>query len=78
MFWATPEVPSVLVMLRSADGAPPATVSVSLADRSVQAKHYHIDRGNGRSYEVWIDNAGTVVKFSLVNTNATIAFTLDR
>jgi hypothetical protein len=54
------------------------TVSVSLADRSVQAKHYHIDRGNGRSYEVWIDNAGTVVKFSLVNTNATIAFTLDR
>jgi hypothetical protein len=54
------------------------TVSVPLANRSVQAKHYHIDRGNGRSYEVWIDNAATVVKFSLVNSNATIAFTLDK
>ncbi|MSP93701.1 MAG: hypothetical protein EXR00_00385 [Alphaproteobacteria bacterium] len=52
--------------------------SVSVDGADMRAKHYNIDRGGGRKYEVWLDGQGTVVKFALVNTNNTISFTLDR
>lgn len=51
---------------------------VSIDGEAMRAKHYSIDRGAGRKYDVWLDGKGTVVKFALVNPNNTVSFTLDR
>jgi Domain of unknown function (DUF6134) len=50
---------------------------VSIEGKTVETKHYEIDRDNGhKHYEVWFDTAGVAVQFRIYNRNGVITFTL--
>jgi len=52
--------------------------SVALNGRSTKAKHYEIDRLDGaKRYEVWLDDRGTPVMFTMFNPGGTVTFTLS-
>ena len=51
--------------------------SVSLNGKSTRAKRYEIDRLDGsKRYEVWLDDRGTPVQFTMYNPGGTVTFTL--
>jgi hypothetical protein len=51
--------------------------SVELKGRTASAKRYEIDRLDGQKrYEIWLDDRGTPVKFTLYNPNGNVTFTL--
>jgi hypothetical protein len=51
--------------------------SVELKGRTASAKRYEIDRLDGQKrYEIWLDDHGTPVKFTLYNPNGNVTFTL--
>ena len=53
--------------------------SVAIDGASKQARRCQIETANGRvRYEVWIDEAGTPVMFSMQNNTSTVTFTLVR
>jgi hypothetical protein len=53
----------------------PATLTVR--GRKIPTSHFEVQRGGPRRYEVWLDNAGTVVQFALVSPENSITFTLE-
>jgi hypothetical protein len=51
--------------------------SVALNGKSTRAKKYEIDRLDGsKRYEVWLDDRGTPVQFTMYNPGGTVTFTL--
>ena len=51
--------------------------SVAVNGKSTRAKRYEIDRLDGsKRYEVWLDDSGTPVMFSMFNPGGTVTFTL--
>jgi hypothetical protein len=51
--------------------------SVAVNGKSLRAKRYEIDRLDGsKRYEVWLDDSGTPVMFSMFNPGGTVTFTL--
>jgi len=53
------------------------TTSIPIKGRMVRARHYEISRQTGeRRYDVWFDDQGTPVKFSVNTGNGLVTFTL--
>jgi len=53
------------------------TTSMSIKGKMVKARHYEINRLSGeRRYDIWLDEQGTPVKFSVNNRNGVVTFTL--
>jgi hypothetical protein len=51
--------------------------SVAMNGGTTRAKRYEIDRLDGQKrYEIWLDDHGTPVKFTLYNPNGNVTFTL--
>ena len=51
--------------------------SVAVNGKSTRAKRYEIDRLDGsKRYEVWLDDSGTPVQFTMFNPGGTVTFTL--
>ena len=52
-------------------------ISVPVNGRTTRVKRYEIDRLDGQKrYEVWLDDHGTPVMFTLYNPNGAVTFTL--
>jgi hypothetical protein len=52
-------------------------VTLTIRGRKIPTKHFEVQRGGPRRYEVWLDDAGTPVQFALVSPENTITFTLE-
>jgi len=53
------------------------TASIPIKGKMVKARHYEINRiGGERRYDVWFDDQGTPVKFSVPGRNGVVTFTL--
>jgi hypothetical protein len=51
--------------------------SVAINGRNTRTKRYEIDRLDGQKrYEVWLDDRGTPVMFTVINPNGSVTFTL--
>ncbi len=56
----------------------PQDTTVATGNSSVPAKLYNIDLvGLKKSYQVWLDNSGTPVKFDMAGDEGTVTFTLQ-
>lgn len=51
--------------------------TLNIRGRATPTEQYEIKRESAKSYKVWLDEAGTVVKFAAVEPDETITFTLD-
>ena len=51
--------------------------TLRIGGHSIRTEHFQVLRGGGpRRYEIWLDEKGTPVQFSVVSPNDTITFTL--
>lgn len=51
--------------------------TLTVRGRATRTEQYEVQREGNKSYKVWLDDAGTVVKFATVEPDETITFTLD-
>jgi hypothetical protein len=51
--------------------------TLTIRGRAIRTEQYEIQREGAKSYKIWLDDAGTVVKFALVEPDETVTFTLD-